>query len=91
MEMKFLVILLDKTWIVRIVVPSKYSKYLIEKASIHINGVSLTISKKQKKQSFEVNIIPHTLFITSLKNLKKNYLVNVEFDIFGKYIYEINN
>ena len=34
---------LDKTWIVRIVVPSKYSKYLIEKASIHINGVSLTI------------------------------------------------
>ncbi len=82
---------LDKTWIVRIVVPSKYSKYLIEKASIHINGVSLTISKKQKKQSFEVNIIPHTLFITNLKNLKKNYLVNVEFDIFGKYIYEINN
>lgn len=83
--------ILDKTWIVTIIVPFKYNKYLIEKASIHINGVSLTISKKNKNCSFEINIIPHTLSITNLKDLKKNHLVNVEFDIFGKYIYEINN
>ena len=82
--------IVDKTWIIKIVVPPKYIKYVVEKASIHINGVSLTVSKKQEK-SFEINIIPHTLSITNLKFLKKRDLVNVEFDIFGKYIYEINN
>ena len=82
--------ILDETWIIKFLVPSKYSKFIVEKASIHINGVSLTVSKKKKK-SFEINIIPHTLNLTNLKNLKKNNLVNIEFDIFGKYIYELNN
>ena len=53
--------------------------------SISINGVSLTISKVVKN-SFEVNVIPHTLKITNLKNLKVKNLVNVELDIFSKYI-----
>lgn len=82
--------ILDETWIIKFLVPSKYSKFIVEKASIHINGVSLTVSKKKKK-SFEINIIPHTLNLTNLKHLKKNNLVNIEFDIFGKYIYELNN
>ena len=82
--------ILDKTWIIKFLIPSKYSKFIVEKASIHINGVSLTVSKKNKK-SFEINIIPHTLKLTNLKRLKRNDLVNIEFDIFGKYIYELNN
>lgn len=82
--------ILDETWIIKFLIPSKYSKFIVEKASIHINGVSLTVSKKKKK-SFEINIIPHTLNLTNLKHLKKNNLVNIEFDIFGKYIYELNN
>ena len=45
-------------------------KQLIEKASISVNGVSLTISKIKKKD-FEINIIPHTLRLTNLKRLKK--------------------
>ena len=49
----------------------------------------MTVSKKLK-DGFEVNIIPHTLKLTTLKNLKKKDLVNIEFDIFGKYLYEIN-
>ena len=49
-----------------------------------------TISKKGQT-FFEINIIPHTLKLTNLKSLKKNDLVNIEFDIFGKYLYEINN
>ncbi len=81
---------IDKTWVIKILIPSKYNKFIVEKASIHINGVSLTISKKNKN-SFEINIIPHTLNITNLKYLKKNNLVNIEFDIFGKYIYEVSN
>lgn len=82
--------ILDKTWIIKIKVPNKFSKYIVEKASIHINGVSLTISKKELKY-FEINIIPHTLKLTNLQNLKKNDFVNIEFDIFGKYLYEINS
>ena len=82
--------IIDKTWLVEIKVPTKFNKFIVEKASIHINGVSLTISKKKKK-SFEINIIPHTLKLTNLINLKKKELVNVELDIFSKYLYEINN
>ena len=80
----------DKTWILKINIPSKYNKFIVEKASIHINGVSLTVSKKNKR-FIEINIIPHTLKLTNLKNLKKKDFVNIEFDIFGKYLYEINN
>ena len=79
----------NKTWILKISINKKFNKFIVEKASIHINGVSLTVSKKLK-DGFEVNIIPHTLKLTTLKNLKKKDLVNIEFDIFGKYLYEIN-
>jgi len=65
----------------------KFMKFLEEKASISINGVSLTVSKVYKKD-FQLNIIPHTLKLTNLKHLKVNDLVNVELDIFGKYIYK---
>ncbi len=82
--------ILDKTWIIQIKTPKQFNKYIVEKASIHINGVSLTVSKKKSK-FFEINIIPHTLKLTNLKNLKINDLVNIEFDIFGKYLHEINN
>jgi len=82
--------IVDKTWIIQIKIPKQFNKYIVEKASININGVSLTISKKKNKY-FEINIIPHTLKLTNLKNLKVKDLVNIEFDIFGKYIHEINN
>ena len=84
------IIVLDKTWKISIQYPSKFKKYLIEKASININGVSLTISKINKK-SFELDVIPHTLKLTNLINLKKGDLVNIEFDIFSKYLLKINN
>ena len=80
----------DKTWILKINISSNYNKFIVEKASIHINGVSLTVSRKLKN-SFEVNIIPHTIKLTTLESLRKKDLVNIEFDIFGKYLYEINN
>ena len=82
--------IIDKTWIIKINVPTKFNKFIVEKASIHINGVSLTVSK-MKKNFFEINIIPHTLKLTNLKSLKPKDIVNIEFDIFGKYLYEIND
>ncbi len=62
-----------------------YKKLLIEKASILINGVSLTISKVTKK-GFEIWLIPHTLKLTNLSNIKINTVVNIEFDILSKYV-----
>ena len=85
------IIVIDKTWIVNFqIIDNKLGKFLIEKASISINGVSLTISKVSKN-FFEVSIIPHTLKLTNLKKLKRNSLVNVELDIFSKYIYKYLN
>ena len=82
---------IDKTWLIKLkLLDKKYDKYLIEKGSISINGVSLTISNT-KKSYFNINVIPHTLKLTNLKDLKKNDLVNVELDIFGKYIYKYSN
>ena len=63
----------------------KQKKSLIEKASILINGVSLTISKITKN-GFEVWIIPHTYKLTNLFKLKMNSLVNIEIDILSKYV-----
>ena len=63
----------------------KFKKYLIEKASILVNGVSLTISKITKN-IFQVWVIPHTLKLTNLSNLKKNDPVNIEVDILSKYV-----
>ncbi len=83
--------LIDKVWLIKFkILDKKFNKYLIEKGSISINGVSLTISNT-KKSYFNINIIPHTLKLTNLQNLKKNDLVNVELDIFGKYIYKYSN
>ena len=80
--------LIDKSWDLILEVQSKsFLKYLEEKASISVNGVSLTISKV-KKNYFHLNIIPHTLKLTNLRKLKVNDLVNLELDIFGKYIYK---
>tara|TARA_B100000767_G_scaffold266901_1_gene284915 strand:- start:3179 stop:3763 length:585 start_codon:yes stop_codon:yes gene_type:complete len=80
--------ILDKTWIITFKISEIYKKFLIEKGSISINGVSLTISKV-KKNTFKVCIIPHTLKLTNLIKLNKKNLVNIEFDIFGKYLLNI--
>ena len=85
------IIVIDKTWIVNLqIIDKELGKFLIEKASISINGVSLTISKVSKN-FFEVSVIPHTLKLTNLKKLKRNNLVNIELDIFSKYMYKYLN
>ena len=66
-------------------IDKKYKKILIEKASILINGVSLTISKITKT-GFQIWVIPHTLKLTNLSNIKINSIVNIEFDILSKYV-----
>lgn len=76
---------IDKSYLFDFEVNSKERKNLIVKASICINGVSLTISKITKK-GFQIWIIPHTFRLTNLSKLKKDSFVNIEIDILSKYV-----
>lgn len=74
-----------KTGILRVVVPVKLSKYIVEKGSISINGISLTVIKTGNN-FFTVGIIPYTWENTMLHTLNPGDLVNIEVDILAKYI-----
>ena len=76
---------IDKSYLYDFQISSKERKNLIEKASICVNGISLTISKVTKK-GFQIWIIPHTFKLTNLSKLKKGSLVNIEIDILSKYV-----
>ena len=76
---------IDKSYLMEFSANNAQKKNLIEKASILINGVSLTISKITKN-GFEVWIIPHTYKFTNLSKLKKSSFVNIEIDILSKYV-----
>ena len=81
---------IDKSYLFDFKIKSIIKKNIIEKASICINGVSLTVSKVTKN-GFQVWIIPHTLKLTNLAMIKKNDLVNIEIDILSKYVNKIFN
>ena len=76
---------IDKSYLLDFFMTSKERKNLIEKASIAINGISLTISRKTQK-GFQIWVIPHTIKLTNLSKIRKNDLVNVEIDILSKYV-----
>lgn len=76
---------LDGSWYFNFEYDEKFSNYLVDKGSICINGVSLTLVKVDKN-TFSVAIIPYTFENTNFNKLVVGDLVNVEFDILGKYI-----
>ena len=71
-------------------IPEKLKKFIIEKGSVAINGISLTIADL-KGLKIGVEVIPFTLENTNLKYLKKMDKVNIETDIIGKYVYNWYN
>ena len=75
----------DKSYIFDFEISPREKNNLIEKASICINGISLTISKITKK-GFQIWVIPHTFKLTNLSKIKKGSLVNIEIDILSKYV-----
>ena len=75
----------DKSYIFDFEINPKEKKNIIEKASICINGISLTISKVTKK-GFQIWVIPHTFKLTNLSIVNKGSLVNIEIDILSKYV-----
>jgi len=66
-------------------VPPENDRYIIEKGSITIDGISLTVNQCWQGK-FSVSIIPHTMQVTTLGALKSGGNVNIEVDIIGKYV-----
>tara|TARA_B100001123_G_C15094181_1_gene940862 strand:- start:115 stop:705 length:591 start_codon:yes stop_codon:yes gene_type:complete len=77
--------LVGKSWLITFKLSKKFKKFLIQKGSITINGISLTIAKILN-DGFQIAIVPHTLRLTNLIHLKEKDAVNIEFDALGKYI-----
>lgn len=66
-------------------VVAELGRYIIEKGSVAVNGVSLTVNRCDEK-SFDVNIVPHTARWTTIGNWRVGDEVNIEVDIIGKYV-----
>ena len=76
--------------ILEIRIPTELQKYIIEKGSIAIDGISLTVAEL-KSGSIALSIIPHTWENTTLKNLTTGFYVNVETDMIAKYVERLVN
>ncbi|HEU4636329.1 MAG TPA: riboflavin synthase [Edaphobacter sp.] len=68
----------------RLAVPDSLTRYIVEKGSITVEGISLTVASVQDRQ-VEIAIIPHTYAATSLRTLSPSDDVNIEVDVLGKY------
>jgi riboflavin synthase len=66
-------------------VASELARYFIEKGSVAVDGVSLTVNRCDEK-SFEVNLVSYTARMTKMGNLKVGDEVNIEVDLIGKYV-----
>lgn len=75
----------DAAHVMRFKVSEEFDRYLIDKGSISINGISLTVVSP-KNGEFDTWIIPHTWANTSLHRLKPGDPVNIEFDVLAKYV-----
>ena len=81
---------IDNSWFVKFQIESKYIKYIIQKGSITIDGVSLTINDIHNNE-FSVMIIPHTWQNTIFKNYGIGNIVNIEVDVLAKYVEKLGN
>ncbi|MFY0253772.1 riboflavin synthase [Chitinophaga sp. 30R24] len=75
----------DGSWLYRFRFPREFAALVVEKGSICMNGISLTIFDVTDDE-FSVAIIPYTYEHTNVPEIKPGYLVNLEFDILGKYV-----
>lgn len=72
--------------LLRIKFPEEFDDYIVGRGSVAMDGISLTVARDEKGSEFTVAIIPYTWDNTNLKGKKAGDPVNLEFDIFGKYI-----
>jgi riboflavin synthase len=75
--------------VIRVRIPANLSKFFVEKGSVAIDGVSLTVSavhSKGEEAWFEVSLIPHTLAVTTLGTLTAGSRINLEVDMLARYV-----
>ncbi len=75
-------------WTVSFALDPAWARYVVEKGSIALDGISLTVAALRERE-FDVAVIPHTLNATALGDRKVGDLVNVEVDVLGKYVERI--
>ncbi|MCS6763762.1 MAG: riboflavin synthase [Candidatus Protistobacter heckmanni] len=78
-----------ESWELRVLAPKDLGRYLAYKGSIVVNGVSLTVNKVSDSSlgcEFSINLIPHTIALTTLKHLKGGTKVNLEIDLIARYV-----
>ena len=76
---------LGESWKLEVRAPQELAKFIAAKGSITLNGVSLTVNRVRGAE-FEVNLIPHTLAVSNLKNLRAGFRVNLEVDLIARYV-----
>ena len=85
----------SENWtVVRISLPDSISRYVVEKGSITVDGVSLTVSAlggDPGDEWFEISLIPTTLSLTTLGSAEPGTLVNLEVDVIAKYVERLQN
>jgi riboflavin synthase len=74
-----------ESWLLEVRAPVPLAKYLARKGSVTVNGVSLTVNRVEGA-AFAVNLIPHTLEATNLKELRAGSRVNLEVDLLARYV-----
>ena len=74
-----------ESYLLAIKAPETLAKYIAQKGSITLNGVSLTVNRVEG-DTFDINLIPHTLATTTLKDLKPGAKVNLEVDMLARYV-----
>ena len=74
-----------RSWRMRFAAPDALKKYIAKKGSITINGVSLTVNEIDDNV-FDINVIPHTMKVTTLGNLRVDQQVHIEVDLIARYL-----
>lgn len=75
----------ETNWLITVEFPEEYQNMIVGRGSVTMEGISLTVAREQDNR-FTVAIIPYTWEHTNLKNKKEGDLVNLEFDVIGKYV-----
>lgn len=74
-----------ESWLLRIRAPESLARYIARKGSICVQGVSLTVNRVEGCE-FDINLIPHTVMVTTLKHLQAGTRVNLEVDQIARYV-----
>jgi len=80
---------LGESWRLAVRAPKELGRYIARKGSVTVNGVSLTVNRVEDSAAgatFEVNLIPHTLEVTTLSRLAAGAKVNLEIDLLARYV-----